>query len=112
MKYLLLLIIVLGIVIALWSNAVEAAIIAAVGSVYVLLENHPELQYDAMGTIIKLNYTWIPYRVDMISDRYFRDLISPGKLRPAERPSRPVPQSRDGPRQAGEGCHSRTLQLQ
>jgi len=60
MKYLLTLILVLGIVIALWSNAGDAAIVAATGSVFMLLERHPEVRRDVTGAIVKLQYTWIP----------------------------------------------------
>ena len=44
MKYLLTLILVLGILIALWLNAGDAAIVAATGSVFMLLDKHPEIE--------------------------------------------------------------------
>ena len=60
MKYLLTLFLVLGIVIALWSNSGDAALVAAAGNVFVLLEKHPEVRRDVTDSIVKLKYTWIP----------------------------------------------------
>jgi len=60
MKYLLTLILVLGILIALWSSAGDAAIVAATGRVSMLLERHPEVRVDVTDSILKLKYTWIP----------------------------------------------------
>ncbi len=57
MKYLLILIFVLGLVITLWSNAGDAAIVAATGSVFMLLEKHPEVRGDVTDSIVKLKYT-------------------------------------------------------
>ncbi len=60
MKYLLTLILVLGILIALWLNAGDAAIVAATGSVFMLLDKHPEIRGEVTNSILKLKYTWIP----------------------------------------------------
>ncbi len=60
MKYLLILIFVLGLVITLWSNAGDAAIVAAAGNVFVLLDKQPEVRGDVIDSIVKLKYTWIP----------------------------------------------------